>query len=427
MKKDIRVVITGIGVVAPNALGVQDFRQALWEGRSGVKFWEDSKERNLKCQVGGVPPVTQAYKESLLPDFFATKIKNKGIIYGCLAGIEAWKNAGLPVSHTQLLKEAGIIFGSGALGLDSTVGDVLMAVNEGNSRSLGSRVVPECMNSGAAAYLNQLIGFGNRAYSNSSACITGSEAVFMGYEHLKAGRAKVMLCGSTEGDGRYIWAAFDAMRVLCSDSNDRPEFASRPMSDSSAGFVPAGGSGALVLETLDSALERGATIYAEVLGGAQNTGGLRNGGSMTAPNSEVLVACIEQAAEDAGIEGHEVDLIAGHLTSTKADPTEIQNWMTALKLTGDSFPLINTPKSMIGHCIAGAGSIELVACVLQLRDQFVHKNMNVTEDTMHPEIKKLIPSDRIPLETVQKEINVIMKANFGFGDLNCSLVLKKWH
>ena len=321
---------------------------------------------------------------------------------------------------------AGMIFGAGDLSFDSFINREFPAypIDNGDSRRLGSRTISECMNSGGAAYLNSILGLGNRIQSNSSACITGSEAVLMGYEYLSQGRADKMICGSTEGDGRYIWAAFDAMRVLCSNSNDNPEFGSRPMSDSSSGFVPSGGSGALVLETLESAKARGVKIYGEILGGHVNSGGQRSGGTMTAANPEAVVDCITRAMDSAGISPDEIDLINGHLTSTKGDPAEIRNWVKALGRSGKDFPLINTPKSMIGHSVAGAGSVELVASVLQLSKDFVHANLNV--ENIHPEILSEIFGGCIPTSCQSKEVNTVIKANFGFGDLNCALVLRKY-
>ncbi len=421
-----RVVITGIGVVASNAIGVPDFLEAIREGKSGIKHWEELEKLNLRSQIGGQPNLSEVNLEEHLPRLLAAKLTNKGIIYACLAGVEAWSDAGLKPSEETTDFGSGLIFGAGDLSFDSWINREMPSypIDRGESKKLGSRTISEGMNSGAAAYLNSILGLGSRIQSNSSACITGSEAVLMGYEYLSSGRAERMLCGSTEGDGRYIWAGFDAMRVLCSDSNENPTYGSRPMSASSTGFVPSGGSGALVLETLESAKKRNAKIYAEILGGQVNSGGQRSGGTMTAPNSEAVVACIKSAMHNAKIEPKEVDLISGHLTSTKGDPIEIRNWSKALGLEGSDFPLVNTPKSMIGHAIAGAGSVELVACVLQIYNNFVHTNINL--DQIHPEILEIIDEDRIPKKSLNQEVNTVMKANFGFGDLNCALVLRKF-
>lgn len=425
MKKH-RVVITGIGVVASNAIGVPNFLEALRQGKSGIQHWEELDRLNLRSQIGGQPELDSIDLTQYLPRLLAAKLTNKGIIYACLAGVEAWKDAGLTPSNEKTDFNSGLIVGSGDLSFDSWINREMPVypIDRGESKKLGSRTISEGMNSGAAAYLNSILGLGSRIQSNSSACVTGSEAALMGYEYLAAGRADRMLCGSTEGDGRYIWAGFDAMRVLCSDSNANPTFGSRPMSATSTGFVPSGGSGALILETLESAQKRNAKIYAEILGGQVNSGGQREGGTMTAPNSDAVIACIKSAVKNTGINPEEIDLISGHLTSTKGDPIEIRNWSKALGLKGGNFPHVNTPKSMIGHAIAGAGSIELVACALQIHNDFVHTNINV--DEVHPEILDVIDEDRIPKKSKNQEVNTVMKANFGFGDLNCALVLRKF-
>ena len=425
MKKH-RVVITGLGVTACNGIGIQNFLSALQQGKSGIKYWSESEKLNFRCQIGGIPDLDSVILKDYLPKIYTSKLANKAIIYACLSGLEAWKDAGMDVLNKKTDSDSGIIMGAGDISYDSLRGDAILPsipIDRGDNRKLGSRTITECMNSGAAIYLNNILGFGNRILSNSSACITGSEAVLLGYEYLSQGKAKRMICGSTEGDGRYIWGAFDAMRVLCNDSNQNPEFGSRPMSSTSSGFVPSGGSGALVLETLESAKKRKARIYAEILGGHLNSGGMRNNGSMTLPNNESVVKCIRQAILSSKISSNEIDLISGHLTSTKGDPIEVQNWSKALDLQGKDFPYINTPKSMIGHSIGGAGSIELVACVLQMHHRFIHPNLNVQE--IHPNIKEWIDPKKIPLDTIEKEVNTIIKANFGFGDVNCVLILKK--
>lgn len=414
-----------MGVVASNGIGKEAFMQALKEGKSGIKHWGELADLNIKCQIGGVPDVDSINLYDFFPKLFVDKMTNKGILYGCLAGMEAWKDAGLEPNE-EVDYSAGMIMGAADLSFDSWINRDFpaYAVDRGESRRLGSRSISECMNSGAAAYLNNLLGLGNRVQSNSSACITGSEAVLQGYEYLQTGQVDRMLCGSTDGDGRYIWGGFDAMRVLCSDSNDNPTFGSRPMSASSSGFVPSGGSGALVLETLESAQKRGAKIYAEILGGHTNSGGQRGSGTMTAPNSEAVVRCIKMAVESSNIHPNEIDLISGHLTSTKGDPIEIQNWVNALGRKGKDFPMVNAPKSMIGHSIAGAGSIELVACALQIENNFIHPSLNTEE--IHPKILSEIFGGCIPQYCHEREVNTVVKSNFGFGDLNCVIVLRKF-
>ncbi len=419
-----RVVVTGMGVVAPNGIGTKQFENALRNGVSGITHWEELVDLNFRCQIGGKPDVTDEYLLEKLPAYIAKKITNRAILYACLAGIEAWQDAGLEVLSKETDYDTGAAFGAGALGLDSFITSKTAPIDEGNHKLLGAAAIPQSMSSGASAYLNQILGFGNRVMSNSSACITGSEAVAQGFDWIRRGSAKRMLCGGTEGDGRYIWGAFDAMRILCHAYNDDPQAGSRPMSSNPAGFVPGAGAGALLLEELDSALERGATIYAEVLGSFVNTGGQRHGGSMTAANPDGVVRCIQGCLEDADIRPEDIDLINGHLTSTKGDVVEINNWVNALGLQGEDFPMINATKSMIGHCIGGAGAIELVATILGMKGNYIHPNLNL--DEVHPEILNKISWDRIPTERIDREIDIAIKSNFGFGDLNCCVALKTW-
>jgi 3-oxoacyl-(acyl-carrier-protein) synthase len=272
--------------------------------------------------------------------------------------------------------------------------------------------------------LSGKLGLGNQVTTNSSACTTGAESIIMAYDRIKSGQAKRILAGSTSDSGPYIWGGFDAMRVCAFKHNDSPETGSRPMSASASGFVPASGAGALVLEDLETALARGARIYAEVLGGSLNSGGQRGLGSLTAPNPVAVQKCIQNAMVNSGITGQDIDAINGHLTATSKDSLEISNWSTALGRSGKDFPYINSLKSTVGHCLSASGSIESVASVLQLHHGFIFPNRNCED--LHPEITVIIDPSRIPLELIEKELNIILKASFGFGDVNGCVAFKKF-
>ena len=179
-----------------------------------------------------------------------------------------------------------------------------------------------------------------------------------------------------------------------------------------------------MVESLESALQRGAVIYAEVLGGNVNSGGQRGSGTMTAPNSIAVQRCITIALENACISAAEVDVVNGHLTATAKDSLEIENWAIALNRQGRDFPYINSLKSMTGHCLSAAGSIECVASVLQLKENFIFPNTNCED--LHPEIAAIIDPSRIPTEAISEKINIIAKASFGFGDVNACIIFKKF-
>ena len=417
-----RVVITGMGVVASNAIGLTEFENAIISGVNGIQFHQELKDLNFSCQIGGVPQISQQLLDTYFTALEQRGLLATGLIYGGIAGQEAWANAGLEASDVLDL-ESGIIFGTGILGVDK-LREAFHKIDDKQVRRLGSTSVLQTMASGISAFLGGKLGCGNQVTSNSSACTTGTEALLMGFERIQFGKARRMLVGSCSDSGPYVWGGFDGLRILPHQYNNSPELASQPMSASAVGFVPSSGAGALILESLDSALERDAYIYAEVLGGHINSGGQRQGGSMTAPNSKAVQSCITNAITEANIAAKEIDLINGHLTATSMDATEIKNWSVALNRFGADFPLINSLKGHIGHALAAAGSIELVSSVLELDREFVFPNLNC--ENIHPDILKHIDEDNIPRQLLKKNINIMAKASFGFGDVNACAILKKY-
>lgn len=422
MKK--RVVITGMGVAAPNAVGLSNFDSALRQMKSGIRFFPELERLRFSCQIGGKPEIP----EKLLNDYFSPLqlrgLNSSGIVYGVISGTDAWRDAGLEIKESDKPDwDTGIIFGTGILGVDK-FREAIQLIDDGKTRRLGSTSVVQTMASGISAYLGGILGCGNQVTTNSSACTTGTEALLMGFERIQNGKAKRMLVGSCSDHGPYVWGGFDAMRILPSKYNEEPDQASRPMSQSAAGFVPGSGAGALLLEDLDSALDRGARIYCEVLGGEINSGGQRGEGSMTAANNEAVVRCITKALENSEIKALEIDVINGHLTATTRDSVEVKNWTRALGRTADNFPYINSLKSMTGHCLSASGSIECVASVLQIYNEYIFGNLNC--DDKHPEITKLISPDKIPNNTIEQKIDVLAKASFGFGDVNAVAIFKKY-
>ncbi len=420
-----RVVITGLGIVAPNGHGLEAFEQALRKGESGIRFIPQMKELKLGCNVAGVPQnIDEISKEYFTEEqLFAM---NSSIKYASIAAIDAWRDAGFEVPEPDsdtVDHDTGAIIGTGIGGLD-TVGEKLVPLTDaGKARRLGSTAVEQIMASGVSAKVGGLLALGNQVTTNSSACSTGTEAIIDAVLRIRSGLAKRMLAGGAEGATPYIWSGFDAMRVLNRTRNDEPEKASRPMSASAAGFVPGSGAGILMLESLESAQERGARIYAEIIGGAINCGGQRQGGSMTAPNPISVQRCIRMALEDAGISGSDIDAINGHLTATFADPHEIRNWSQALERSPEDFPLVNATKSLIGHGLGAAGGLESVACVLQVYKGFVHGSANCED--LHEELQPYAGS--IVQETRETpELTVQAKASFGFGDVNTCVLFRKW-
>ena len=419
-----RVVITGLGVVSPNGVGLTAFTHAIKNGISGIKHDSELEQLQFSCQIAGKPDVSNDLALQYFSELELRNFNSSGILYGVIAGIDAWKDADLTLEIKEEPDwDSGTIFGTGTSGIEK-FRESIYKIDDFQTRRLGSTAVAQTMNSGVSAYLGGKLGLGNQVSTNSSACTTGTESVLMAYERIKSGQAKRILAGSTSDSGPYIWGGFDAMKVCTFKHNEAPEQGSRPMSVSASGFVPSSGAGALVLEDLETALGRGARIYAEVLGGNINSGGQRGLGTMTAPNPTAVQKCIKSAVANAGIVANDIDAINGHLTATSKDSLEIQNWSEALGRSGIDFPYINSLKSLVGHCLSGAGSIESVASILQLHHGFIFPNINCAD--LHPEITALIDQSRIPQQLIEKELNIIVKASFGFGDVNGCVVFKKF-
>ena len=419
-----RVVVTGLGVVASNAHGTAAFAQALREGKSGIRFIESLKALNLRCQVGGIPEGIDAIAPRYLAEDELLTM-NTNMVYAAIASIDAWNDAGLariPAEAGEPDWDTGAIVGTGLGGVESVGAKLVPRTDAGKAGSLGSSMIEQTMCSGNSARLGGLLGLGNQVTTNSSACSTGTEAVVDSFHRIRTGQAKRMLAGGSDGASKYGWASFDALRVACRTFNHAPEKASRPMSATAGGFVPSSGAGVLLLESLSSARQRGARVYAEILGGHVNCGGQRGGGTMTAPNAGGVRRCIREAVAMAGIGAERIDLINGHLTATFVDPYEVESWAAALGLPPAKLPLIQATKSLVGHGLGAAGGIECVASVLQLHQGFVHGSINCED--LHPALAAY--AERIPHASLEAPIRVVAKASFGFGDVNGCVLFRRF-
>ena len=419
-----RVVITGLGVVSPNGVGIPAFLSAIRNGVSGIRYHQAYNDLHFNCQVAGMPEFEWERLKAYVSEITFHGLQGHALGYGIMAALDAWADAGNAIGGKETMWDTGCVFGSSVPECE-VVKKIYNRVDAGEAKKLGSRVIEQMMNSSITAYISGRLGLGNRIVATSAACATGTQAILMGYEYIRQGTARRMVVGSSEHVDPYIFGAFDSMRILSRKFNPTPEKASRPMSQTAGGFVPGSGAGALVLEDLDLALSRGARIYAELLGGACNSGGQRGGGSMTSPASPGVIRCITDAVANAGVDPNAIDLISGHLTATAADTTEIQNWCLALGRNGRNFPPVNSLKSMIGHSLSAAGSIESVAAVLQIVHQFIHPNINLEDP--NPEILRQIDPDCLPVKMIEKELTTVVKANFGFGDVNACLIFSKYN
>jgi 3-oxoacyl-(acyl-carrier-protein) synthase len=412
-----------MGIVAPNAVGVEAYRRALCEGRSGIDYAARLKELGFACHVAGVPDISAQTADG----YFSSELlknSNDSMKYAVIASIDCWRDANLPgrTADSEVDWRTSAIIGTSLGGID-TIGEFIVPeTNAGRVRRLGSSAAERAMASCASACVGGLLGLGGQVTTNSSACSTGTEAIVSGFWMIREGRADRVLAGSSEAPSIYTWAFLDSLRVTARSSNERPQAASRPLSASAGGFVPAGGAGILMLESLTSARERGARIYGEVLGGHSNCGGQRNGGSITASNPEGIQRCVQETLEIAKTRPSEIDYVNGHLTSTGGDAKEIRCLAAALGRELPNMPWVNATKSLIGHGLGASGSMECVAVLLQLFHGFVHPSINCED--FHPEIADLQP--RVPQTAIATDSRFALKTSFGFGDVNACIVFKRW-
>jgi len=400
-----RVAITGMGIVSSIGGTVDEVRASLREGRSGISAAPTYAEMGFRCQVEAAPRIDW---QSLV-DRRAARFLAEGTAFGHIAMDQAIADSGLTpdeVSHER----TGLIVGSGGASTRSIVEAADTARNKGVKR-IGPFAVPKAMSSGPSATLATWFKIRGINYSISSACATSTHCIGAAAEQIMLGKQEVMFAGGCEELDWTLSSLFDAMGAMSSNFNDTPTRASRPYDVDRDGFVIAGGGGMMVLEDLDRAKARGATIHGEILGYAANS----DGHDMVAPSGEGAVRCMRIALRGAG--NRKIDYLNPHGTGT---PVGDSKEMGAVReVFGDVVPLISSTKSLTGHSLGAAGVQEAIYSVLMMQGGFVSASANI--DTLDPEFEGL----PIALERVDAPLETVMSNSFGFGGTNGCLVVGK--
>jgi 3-oxoacyl-[acyl-carrier-protein] synthase II len=409
-----RVVVTGLGVVAPNGIGVEKFWEALIAGRSGIRPIQSFDASKHKSRIAG--EVVDFDAEAHM----SAKVAKRSARYARLAiaaGLEALEHSKIGTLEGEKGARAAIVIGSGIGAFDMFEAEHEAFLTKGIGR-FHPLTVPMIIPNAAAGMLATETGFRGPNFSVSTACATGATALGTALDLLRAGRADVALAGSSEST-MTPWAldGYCQLRAL-STRNDDPEGASRPFSATRDGFVLAEGAGVLVLEELEVAQARGATIYAELLG----YGATADGYHMTAPDptNAGAVRAMQDALTDAGIQPEEIDLINAHGTSTPLN--DAAETAAIHKVFGEHAKklAVQSTKSMTGHTLAGAAAIESVASVLELVRGKIHPTINLLDPDPACDL------DYVPLVARDFKGRTIMKNSFGFGGHNAVLVFRAW-
>ncbi len=411
-----RVVVTGLGALTPIGNSIPDFWEGLVSGTSGaapITHFDASKfKTQFACELKGYDPIDHFdRKEARKMDLFAQ--------YAVVAADEAILDAKLDLD-TLNKDRAGVIWGAGIGGLETFQNEVLsFAAGDGTPR-FNPFFIPKMIPDIAPGMISIKYGLRGPNFATVSACASSANAIIDALNYIRLGYADVMVTGGSEaGVTKAGIGGFNALHAL-STRNDDPQTASRPFDKDRDGFVLGEGAGALVIESLEHAQQRGATIYAEIIGGGLSADAYH----MTAPHPEGTGATkvMENALADANLKPEDIDAVNMHGTSTPlGDVAE----STALKkVFGEHLYTmnINSTKSMTGHLLGAAGAIETISTILSAQHGIVPPTINhfTDDEAIDPKINFTFNKPQ------KRDLNVVMSNTFGFGGHNACVVVQKW-
>ncbi|NTV02752.1 MAG: beta-ketoacyl-ACP synthase II [Chlorobiaceae bacterium] len=407
-----KIVVTGIGVLSPVGLSATEFWTSLVNGRSGAApityFDTTDYATTFACELKG-------FKADDYIDRKSADRMDPYCQYGVIAAEQAIKDSGLDLQSIDPTR-IGVVHGSGIGGM-TTYDQQFRTYMERGPRRVSPFFIPMLIPDIAAGQISMRSGLMGPNYATASACATSLHAIMDAFMLIQMGMADYMVCGGSEAAITQMGiAGFNAARAL-STANDRPEKASRPYDIDRDGFVMGEGGGSLVLETYESAVKRGAKIYAEVAGVAASADAYH----LTAPHPEGVgaLSAMNTAMRIAGITPDRIDYVNTHGTSTPlGDVAEVQ---AIKKAFGDhAYKLsISSTKSMTGHLLGAAGVVESVACILALQNQVVPPTINC--DNLDPQIDL----DVTPNKPKERKIEYALNNGFGFGGHNGCVIFKK--
>ena len=403
-----RVVVTGIGIVSAIGNNTDEVQASLHDAKSGISFSNDFAEHGFRSQVWGMPTLDPTD----LVDRRAMRFLHKGGAWNHVAMQQAIASAGLDDSDVSN-ERTGIIMGSGGPSTKTIVEAAETTVKNTSPKRIGPFAVPKAMSSTASATLATWFKIHGVNYSISSACSTSAHCIGNAYELIQWGKQDIIFAGGHEDLEWSMSNLFDAMGAMSSKFNDTPAVASRAYDVNRDGFVIAGGAGVLVLEELEHAKARGATIYAEVVG----YGATSDGYDMVAPSGEGAIRCMRQALST--VEG-DVDYINTHGTST---PVGDSKEMSAIReVFGDKLlPHISSTKSLTGHSLGAAGVQESIYSILMMQGGFIGESAHIEE--FDPEFEGM-PVVRKRIDNAK--IDRVLSNSFGFGGTNATLVFQRY-
>ena len=402
-----RVVITGMGIYSTIGKNLEEVRDSLYYGRSGIVYDPARETLGFRSRLTGY--VERPTLKGILPRRMRVGLPEQGE-YAYIATMEALGNAGIDEDFLSN-NEVGILYGN-----DSSATAVVESADilreKKDTMLIGSGNIFQSMNSTVSMNLSVILKLKGINLTISGACASGSHAIGLGYLLIRQGLQKTVVCGGAQEINALSTASFDALAAF-SVRNDQPEKASRPFDRDRDGLVPSGGAATVILESYESAKKRGATILAEVLG----YGFSSNGEHISVPNVEGPVRSLEMALNDSGLKPSDIQYLNAHATSTPVGDT---NEAKAIhQVFGTKTVPVSSTKSMTGHEMWMGGASEVIYSLLMSQNDFIAPNINFENPDEHSVNLNIIS------KTKEQKFETFLSNSFGFGGTNSSLVIKR--
>ncbi len=403
-----RVVITGLGIYSSIGKNLEEVKESLYTGKSGIVF--DPERKSYGYQSGLTSRIDKPQLKGLLDRRSRISMPEQAE-YAYMATIEALKNAQMSQDYIDN-QEIGILYGN-----DSSTVPVIHAIDtirdKRDTLLVGSGSVFQSMNSSVTMNLSVIFRLRGINFTISGACASGSHSIGMGYFLIKHGYQDAIICGGAQEINLFCVGSFDALGAF-SKRESEPTKASRPFDKNRDGLVPSGGAATVIIEDYESAVKRGAPILGEIIG----YGFSSDGKHISVPDINGPVRAMNMALNNAGIKSEEIDYINAHATST---PLGDLNEARAIdSIFGKTKPLVSSTKSMTGHEMWMAGASEIVYSMLMMQNSFVAPNINFEEPD---EVTALL---NIATKTTPKNIDTFLSNSFGFGGTNSALVVRRF-
>jgi 3-oxoacyl-[acyl-carrier-protein] synthase II len=417
-----RVVVTGLGMLTPLGCGVQTTWDRIVKGESGIRQIETFDVSDISCKIAGVVPRGDGSGGTFDPDqWMEPKEQRKVdhfIVYAMCAARQALDDAGWRPQSEDEQTSTGVLIGSGIGGVEG-IAATAVTLHEKGARRVSPFFIPGRIINLASGFVSIEFGLKGPNHSVVTACSTGAHAIGDAARMIALGDAEVMVAGGAESPvNRISLAGFAALRALSTGFNDQPTRASRPYDKDRDGFVMGEGAGAVVLEALDHAKARDATIHAELIG--YGLSGDAYHITAPSPDGDGAFRCMSMATKRAGISPGDLDYVNAHGTSTPlGDEIELG---AVQRLVGNAAGRISmsSTKSCIGHLLGAAGAIEAIFSILAIRDGVAPPTINLD----NPSVES--PIDLVPHVARKRDIDTVLSNSFGFGGTNASLIFRRY-